>query len=95
MDITAKIRKTFDGEGKLKAIASIVIDNAFAVHGIKIIDSRNGIFVSMPNEKVGEEYRDICHPMTAEFREKITGAVISAYECRNQSKQAQTVSHSR
>lgn len=94
MDITAKINKTFGGEGKLRAIASITIDDSFAIHGIKIIESSKGTFVSMPSEKVGEEYRDICHPTTPDAREQINEAVMGAYDNQIQGKKAQTVSQS-
>ena len=90
MDVKAKIVKTFPPESKVKAVASLTIGGCFAVQGVKIIDSANGPFVAMPNEKYKDEYNDICHPTTKEFRQVIIDAVLEAYE-QNQS-QVQTES---
>ena len=62
------------------AVVSLVIDDGFAVHGVKIIDSAKGKFISMPREKYKDEYRDICHPITAEVRQEISSTIMGAYE---------------
>lgn len=80
MIVTARIHKTYPPENKVRAVASLTIDGCFAVHGLKIIDSPKGRFVAMPNEKVHDEYRDICHPVTKEARQQIIDTVLSAYE---------------
>ncbi|MBQ4095303.1 MAG: SpoVG family protein [Oscillospiraceae bacterium] len=75
-----KIRKTFD-EGNLKAIASVVLDDCFAVHDIKVIQGGGRLFVAMPSRK--DEcgaYRDIVHPMCAEARNRFEEAIIDEYE---------------
>ena len=64
----------------IKGTASININNAFAVRGLKIVEGSNGLFVSMPSYKAGNEYRDICFPITVECRRQLNDAVISAYE---------------
>lgn len=75
-----RIRKTFN-EGALRAIASLTIDDCFAVHEIKIISSENKTFVAMPSRK-GEDgvYRDIVHPIDAEMRAKLENEILDAYE---------------
>lgn len=80
MNITdVRIRKVGE-ESKLKAIASITFDNEFVVHDIKIIDGQNGLFIAMPNKKMGEgDYRDIAHPLTSETRNRIKDAILDAY----------------
>lgn len=71
------------GEGKIKAFASATIGGAFAVHGIRVIDSEKGIFISMPQEsytKNGEKkYTNIFHAITAEARTALLDAVDAAY----------------
>ena len=86
-DISAKMDRFVDQEdSSVKAIASVNIGGAFAVHGIKVIDSVKGIFVSMPSnsyKKDGKvEYSDICHPITAEARNELIDKVIEAYEAK-------------
>ena len=50
------------------AFASVNLNGCFAVQGIKILDSKNGPFVSMPSRKVGTKYMDYCFPCTSEFK---------------------------
>lgn len=64
----------------IKGTASVNINGAFAVRGVKIVEGSNGLFVSMPSYKVGSEYKDICFPVTQECRNQLNDAVIGAYE---------------
>lgn len=67
-------------EDSIKATASLNINGAFAVRGIKVIEGSKGLFVSMPSYKAGNEYKDICFPVTKECRDQLQNAVLSAYE---------------
>ncbi len=81
MQITdIKIRKLFD-EGPMKAIVSITFDHQLAVHDIKVIYARDKYFIVMPSRKNPDEtYRDIAHPINAQFRASLENAVIEAYQ---------------
>ncbi len=81
MQITdIKVRKLFD-EGPMKAVVSVTFDNQLAVHDIKVINARDKFFIVMPSRKNPDNtYRDIVHPINAEFREELERAVIDAYE---------------
>lgn len=69
-----------DGQGTLKAFASVTFDGVFAVHGLRVVEGRNGLFVSMPNRQVKDgEYKDIAHPVTKEFKDELTNAVLAEY----------------
>ena len=75
-----KVRKLFD-EGPMKAIVSVTFDNQLALHDIKVISVREKNFIVMPSRKNPDgTYRDIVHPINAEFRTKVEEAVIQAYE---------------
>lgn len=68
-------------QGSIRAYASVDIDQCFAVQGIKVVEGgENGLFVSMPSRKTQDGYREICFPVTAEFREQLHGAVLNAYQ---------------
>ncbi len=86
MQITdIKVRKLFD-EGPMKAIVSVTFDGQLAVHDIKVIHARDKFFIVMPSRKNPDEtYRDIVHPINAQFRAMLENEVISAYraECAN------------
>lgn len=78
-DVTVKLVARSDN--KLRGIASIVIDNDFVVHDIKIIEGSNGCFIVMPSRKTPDgKYRDIAHPLRTEVRDYISNTVLSAYE---------------
>ena len=81
MEITdVKIRKLFD-EGPMKAIASVTLDNQLAVHDIKVISAREKLFIVMPSRKNPDDtYRDIVHPISAQFRGMLENAIIESYE---------------
>ena len=80
MQITdIKIRKTFD-DGPLKAVVSLTFDAQLAVHDIKVIHANDRYFIVMPSRKNGDgTYRDITHPISADFRMMIEEAVLTAY----------------
>ena len=74
-----KISKT-EGTSRYKGVATIVIDNCFAINDIKIIESLNGLFIAMPSRKTPNgEFKDIAHPINTETREKIQNAILEKY----------------
>ncbi len=75
-----RIRKVQQSNGKLRAVASITIDECFVVHDIKIIEFDGNLFVAMPSRKTTEgEYKDIAHPINSETREFIQREILNAY----------------
>ena len=81
MQITdIKIRKLFD-DGPMKAVVSITLENAVAVHDVKVIYARDRYFIVMPSRKNPDgTYRDIVHPINAQFRSELESAVLAEYE---------------
>lgn len=80
MEITdVRLRKVAT-EGRMRAIASITIDNEFVIHDIRVIDGNTGMFVAMPSKRTPDgEFRDIAHPITSSTRQKIQEAVLEQY----------------
>ena len=80
MEITnVKIRKLFN-EGPMKAIASVTIGNALAIHDVKVIFAKDRYFIVMPSRRNPDgTFRDIVHPINAEFRSALEEAVRKAY----------------
>ena len=67
--------------GNVKAIASANLDDCFAVKNIRVIEGKNGHFVSMPSYKGADgEYHDLCFPTTPEMRKQLNNAVEEAYK---------------
>ena len=69
------------GDSSLKAFADVSFAGAFIVKGIKVVEGKKGLFVSMPSEKGKDgKWYDIAHPLTKEFREALSEVVLEAYE---------------
>ena len=88
MKISAKVVKTFD-TGNVKAICDVTLDDAFAIHGVKLIQGPNGNFVSMPSDKwknaQGDiKHNDIVHPLGSNTRAQLFQAVTNAYDAHTQ-----------
>ena len=82
MNITdIRVKVISKSEGKLRAVASIVFDNAFVVHDIKVIEGNSENFIVMPSRKGPDgEYHDVAHPLRSDVREEIKELVLKAYE---------------
>lgn len=92
VEITDVRLRRVNTEGRMKAIASITIDNEFVVHDIRVIDGNNGMFVAMPSKRTPDgEFRDIAHPISQATREKIQSAVLQEYERAAQAEEAESV----
>lgn len=81
MNITdIKIRLVTKENDRLKAVASVVFDECFVIHDIKIIDGKSGLFTAMPSRKTPDgEYKDIAHPLNTDMRELLNSSVLAAY----------------
>ncbi len=81
MQITDVRLRLIEKEGKMKAVASITIDDVFVVHDIKVIEGEKGLFIAMPSRKASDsEYRDIAHPLNSQVREYISDKIMESYE---------------
>ncbi len=82
MKITnVSIRKVEKEDSRMKGIASVLLDDEFAVHDIRIIEGTKGLFIAMPSRKTSTGgYRDIAHPISQEIRSMFEKAILDAYE---------------
>lgn len=89
----ANITKRVDDDGAIKAYAAVTLSNAVTLHGIKVVEGKDGLFVSMPQKQAYDPdtgtaaidengrpvYEDIVHPITQDARNKLIQVVIDAY----------------
>jgi stage V sporulation protein G len=81
LEISVKRVKKLSGDGPRKAFCDVMIDGALLITGLRVVEGKNGLFVSMPQEqgKDGNWY-DTVVPLTKEARQQIAEAVLSAYQ---------------
>ena len=66
--------------GNLLAFANVTIGDCFKIDGLRICSGENGLYVNMPStqDKQGK-WRDVCWPVTADFRKQLNDALIEGY----------------
>ena len=81
MEITSvSVRKTEKVDSRMRGIANVVLDDAFAIHDIRIIEGDNGLFIAMPSRKTATGgYKDIAHPINPEVRKQFQDAILEEY----------------
>jgi stage V sporulation protein G len=81
MVITSVTVKKLEKENsRMRGLATIVLDDAFAIHDIRIIEGENGLWVAMPSRKTATgEYRDVAHPINIETRKMFEDAIFEEY----------------
>jgi stage V sporulation protein G len=76
-----EVRVSLRDDAKLKAFASITIEDCFVIRGLKVIEGNNNrMFVAMPSRKRPDgKHQDLAHPIKKEMREMIESVVIGEY----------------
>jgi len=68
-------------EGNLKAFCSVVFDDVFIVHSVKVIQGKESLFVAMPSREIKNgEFRDTAHPIDNDFRLKMEQIILDKYK---------------
>jgi len=80
MNITEVVIRPVEDE-RLRAYVSLTFENALVIKDIKIVDGKNGLFVSMPSRrKKNGKYQDIAHPINTDFRKMMEDRIFSEYK---------------
>ena len=82
MKITKVVLRNKEKEdSRMKAIATVTLDEAFVITGIRLIQGDDKMFIAMPSRKVSEVvYDDIAHPVNQETRQMFEDAIFKAYD---------------
>lgn len=65
--------------GNTKAFFKVETEEGFTIDGFKIMDGRNGLFVSSPSKKTGEKYFDTV-TMSRELKTALTEIALEEYQ---------------
>ncbi|MCD8916410.1 MULTISPECIES: septation regulator SpoVG [Staphylococcus] len=81
MKVTDVRLRKIQTDGRMKALVSITLDDAFVVHDLRVIEGNSGLFVAMPSKRTPDgEFRDIAHPINSDMRQEIQDAVMKVYD---------------
>ncbi|MCL2751886.1 MAG: septation regulator SpoVG [Firmicutes bacterium] len=80
-DIRIRLKKNEDESKRVRAVASVTIDECFVVHDIKVLEGDSGLHIAFPSRKTRDgEYRDIAHPLNTETRDFLSRLILAEYE---------------
>lgn len=70
------------GYDRIRAMATIVLNDQLVIRGLRVIDGEYGLFVSYPNDPFykGEDFRYVTQPITRQLREHIENCVLEKYQ---------------
>ena len=81
MKVTDVRLRKIQTDGRMKALVSITLDEAFVIHDLRVIEGNSGLFVAMPSKRIPDgEFRDIAHPINSDMRQEIQDAVMKVYD---------------
>lgn len=71
------------GIGKVKAIASVTLNDQLIVRGLRVMESSvTGLYVGFPSDPFykGEEFQYLVCPITRQLREHVENCVLEKYQ---------------
>lgn len=81
MKVTDVRLRKIQTDGRMKALVSITLDEAFVIHDLRVIEGNSGLFVAMPSKRTPDgEFRDIAHLINSDMRQEIQDAVMKVYD---------------
>ena len=79
-DLSVKRLVKFDGEGSLKAYCDLMVGNVFLIKGLRVVEGKNGLFVSMPRQQSkGGKWFDSVQTLTKDIKMDVERLVLAAY----------------
>lgn len=99
MEYSIKLNGVKNSEKNVKAFATVTFGDAFKVTNIAVVERKDGgVFVAMPsfkskerNDKNETVYKDVCHPITADFRAELYGDILNLYADMEQAGKTEAV----
>ena len=80
-DLSVKRLIRFEGEGSVKAYCDLAIGHAFLIKGLRVVEGKNGVFVSMPRQQgKNNRWYDLVVALTPDVKDEIGRVVLQAYQ---------------
>lgn len=91
VSIEAQVYPVKEPKNNMLAMASLTIGGCFAVRGVKVMQGKNGPFVSMPQARDGKgEWHDVCFPTSKDVRDLVSQMVMDKYNALREKAPQQT-----
>ena len=80
-ELTIKRLVKCDGDGSLRAFCDLAIGNLFLIKGLRVVQGKHGLFVSMPRQqgRDGKWYDNVV-ALSAETKAEVGRVVLDAYQ---------------
>lgn len=66
-------------DSPMLGFARIILNDVFAINGIRILQGKGGKFLAFPREKKQEKVYNICYPINKAFGNEMTKLIIDEY----------------
>jgi len=81
MDIQVKRLYKLENNQGLKAFADIAVNDSILIKGVRVMDGKNGLFVSMPREQgKDKKWYDSVRCLNKDVQQQLAEAVLDAYQ---------------
>ena len=75
----------FEGVGTLRAFCDVAIGDLVVIRGVRVVEGKRGLFVSMPRQKgKADKWFDTVSVLTDETKQRLDQIVMAAYEQEQQ-----------
>ena len=80
-ELSVKRMVVFNGEGSLKAFCDLAIGEMFLIRGVRVIEGKQGLFVSMPRQqgKDGKWYETVAM-LSKEVNAEVKKVLLEEYQ---------------
>lgn len=97
MEYAIKLNAVNNPDASVRAFATVTFGESFKITNVAVVEGKgNKPFVSMPSFKSKERdehnqavYKDVCNPITKEFREELYGEILDLYAEMEQTGKAE------
>lgn len=70
-----------EGDGPTKAFCDLLILDTFLVKGLRVVQGKNGLFLSMPREQGRDgKWYETFFPVSKEMRQGLQELILEGYE---------------
>ena len=79
-ELTVQRLIRYEGEGSLRAFCDLAVGDLFLIKGLRVVEGKNGLFVSMPRKQGKDgKYYDNVVALTKDAKKETDRVVLEAF----------------